>query len=159
MRGICINKSRDSWAVFARVSTWLCEVFGWLPIGQETPERYLHVFSCGSARYLHGFQKVYRLLNGICTCFHVALRGICMASKRSRDSWAVFVRVFTWLCIVFAWLPINFQCIFMWLCVLFAHVFIRLCEAFAWLPTGLNTPEQYLHVFSHGSARYLHGFQ
>ena len=55
------------------------------------------------------------------TCFHVALRGICMASKRSRDSWVVFARVFTWL-----------------------------CEVFAWLPKGLETPERYLHVFSRG---------
>ena len=47
---------------------------------------YLHVFSRGSARYLHGFQNVYKLLSGICTCFHVALRCICMAYNRSRES-------------------------------------------------------------------------
>ena len=28
----------------------------------------------------------------------MALRGICMASNRSRESWMVFARVFTWLC-------------------------------------------------------------
>ena len=27
-----------------------------------------------------------------------------------------------------------------------------------WL-SWLETPDQYLHVFSHGSAKYLHGFQ
>ena len=98
--------------------------------GLETPERYLHVFSRGSARYLHDFQHVSKLLSGICTCFHMAMHGISTASNRFTDYSAVFARVFIWLCDVFAWLPI-----------------------------GLETPEWYLHMFSRGSARYLHGFQ
>ena len=52
------------------------------------------MFSHRSASYLHGF----KLLSSICTCFHMAMRGICMASNRSRESWMVFARVFTWLC-------------------------------------------------------------
>ena len=81
LRSICMasNRFRNSRFVFARVFTWLCEVFAWLPKGLESPEWYLHVFSHGSARYLHDFQKVSRLLSD-CTCFHMAMRGICMAS-------------------------------------------------------------------------------
>ena len=132
LRVICMasNRFRDSSAVFARVFTWLCEVFAWLPIGLETPEWYLHVFSRGSARYLHDFQQFSKLLSDICTCFHMAMHGISTASNRFTDYSAVFARVFIWLCDVFAWLPI-----------------------------GLETPEWYLHMFSRGSARYLHGFQ
>ena len=49
----------------SHVFTRLRVVFAWLPIGLKIPERYF-------------------------ICFHVATRGIYMASNRSEGSWEVF---------------------------------------------------------------------
>ena len=116
------NRSSDSWLILVLIFLWPCAIFAWLPTRMGTAERYLHVLS----QTLWGTC----ICGGICMLFHEALRGICMASNRFKNSWAVFARVFMWL-----------------------------CEVFAWLPKGPDTPERYLHVFSRGSARYLHGFQ
>ena len=174
----------------SRVFTWLCVVFAWLPRGLKIHDRYFmcfkvplcgicmasigsedswaefHMFSFGSASYLHGFQEVRRFLISISyvlrclyavfawlplglkipeqsfTCFHVALRAICMASKESEGSWAVCQVLCIWLGVVFPKLPI---CLNIPGCIL--CVFIWLCVVFAWLPMDLKPPELYFTCF------------